>query len=294
VIKRIRTKLASEGIVGIADAIRRRMWPVRRPSYALAVPLLQGKVGLEIGGPSDLFKRKGPMPAYADARKVDNCNFSRETVWEGSIHDGKTFYFDKRHAPGTQYIAEATNLSAIASETYDFVLSSHALEHVANPLRAMHEWMRVMKDGALLVLVLPHRDATFDHQRSVTLLSHIIDDYERGVTEGDLTHLQEVLDHHDRSRDPEAGDHDSFRQRSLDNAANRCLHHHVFDSRLAVQVVDHVGLEIVAVEAFRPCNILVMARKPPAGRRVHNERFRDLLKVPHWRSPFPTDRLASQ
>jgi hypothetical protein len=35
----------------------------------------------------------------------------------------------------------------------------------------------------------------------------------------------------------------------------------VFDTRLAIELVDHMGLEILSVEGFRPYDILVLARK---------------------------------
>jgi hypothetical protein len=64
------------------------------------------------------------------------------------------------------------------------VLSSHCLEHVANPILALREWLRVMTPDGTLVLVLPHKEGTFDHQRPTTTLGHMIDDYER---EDDMT-----------------------------------------------------------------------------------------------------------
>ncbi len=45
--------------------------------------------------------------------------------------------------PGIQYVRDATDLHGIPDEKYDFVVASHALEHIANPLRAVSEWTRV-------------------------------------------------------------------------------------------------------------------------------------------------------
>ena len=49
---------------------------------------------------------------------------------------------------------------------------------------------------------------------------------------------------HDLDRDEVAKPFESFRQRSLRNFENRGLHHHVFDTRLAVGMVDRAGLEM--------------------------------------------------
>ena len=252
--------------------------------------LFQNRIGLEIGGPSSIFAWSG-LPVYKSAARIDNCTFGRHTVWEGGITEGATFCYDEHHAPGNQYIAEATDLARFASSSYDFVLSSHMLEHSANPLLALLEWTRVLKEEGTFVLVVPHKDGTFDHCRPVTTLAHLIQDYTRKTDERDLTHLEEILELHDLSLDPEAGDYDAFRQRSMNNFENRCLHHHVFNTFLAVEVVDFIGLQILAVEVFLPYHILVVARKPMSGQGVKNDGFRGMSRPPVWSSPFPSDHL---
>ncbi len=246
-------------------ALGRRLLKRRARCFRTVGSLLEGKAGLEIGGPSALFSRGGRLPVYLLVSTLDNCNYSSNTVWEGAIDQGKTFRFDKKHDPGNQYIADAVDLSVIGSGTYDFVLSAHTLEHIANPLRAMSQWMRVLKPDGVLVLAVPDKDATFDHRRPVTSLEHLIEDCDRGTTEEDLTHLPEILAFHDLQRDPEAGDFRAFKERSENNFENRCLHQHVFDTRLAVDVMNQMGLEIVALETMRPHHILAVAKKAAAS-----------------------------
>ena len=158
-IRRAWSVLKSRGSMAVLQAVGRRVFPPRLKCYTAAAPLMSGKRGLEIGGPSGLFVRRGRFPAYGIAGSLDNCNFSRTTIWEGTIQEGPTFTYDPRHEPGMQYILEATDLSAIATGRYDFVLSSHVLEHCANPLRALREWMRITTAGGAIVLVIPHKEA---------------------------------------------------------------------------------------------------------------------------------------
>jgi SAM-dependent methyltransferase len=251
---------------------------------------LRGRTALEIGGPSAVFGRFGLLPVYQLAASVDNCNFARRTVWEGAVMAGLTFRFNRRRPLGRQYIAEAADLTFIPHSTYDVVISSHTLEHVANPLKALNEWVRVLNTNGLLILVLPHRDGTFDHRRPMTTIEHLLEDLKNDVGEEDLTHLEEILALHDLARDPRAGDFSAFAHRSKRNVENRCLHHHVFDTRLAIEVVHHVGLQILAVEVVRPYHIFLVARKQPASETLDNERFQDIRCVPAWSSPFPSDR----
>jgi SAM-dependent methyltransferase len=287
---RLASVLKSRGLSGAIRAVAGRVFTPRARCFRESGPLLARKVGLEIGGPSSLFSRRGLFRVYAVVGGLDNCNFAPNTIWEGVIREGSTFRYDEHHEPGRQYILEASDLAGIPSNTYDFILSSHTLEHTANPLRALQEWLRVLKEHGLLVLVLPHKDGTFDHRRPVTPLAHLIEDFERGTTEEDLTHLPEILALHDLSRDPEAGEFADFKTRSERNVENRCLHHHVFDSAAVVRLIDHLGLELHAVEPVRPYHIFAVAEKLSGGQLPHNEPFRGSSAEYRRRSPFPSDR----
>lgn len=215
--------------------------------------------GLEIGGPSQIFSAGGLLPVYPLAASIDNCNFSRNTVWEGSIAEGRTFAFDPKRKAGRQFVAEATELLGFGSDSYDFVLSSHTIEHTANPLRALVEWRRVLKPNGILLLVVPDKHFTFDHRRPVTPLDHLLRDYECSMQEDDLTHLPEILKLHDLGRDRQAGSYEAFKTRSEQNVENRCLHHHVFDKAATVAMAEAAGYRVLSAEAKRPLHLIVVA-----------------------------------
>jgi len=126
---------------------------------------VRGRAGLEIGGPTKLFRRD--LPIYRVVGALDGVNFASRTVWEGELAEGRTYRYGKRGV-GQQVIADATDLARIGDARYDFVLSSNNLEHIANPIKALHEWVRVLKGGGHLLLVLPRKESNFDHRRDVT------------------------------------------------------------------------------------------------------------------------------
>lgn len=257
----------ARGVAGATRAIitrLRRSLAGRAISFPAYRDMFVGKTGIEIGGPSRVFASGGTFPLYPIVGHLDNCNYGDTTVWEGEISQGLTFKFDLNKPAGRQYILEATAMGGLDSGAYDFVLSSHVLEHVANPIQALFEWRRLLAEGGVLVLLLPNRKYTFDHRRPITKMEHLIADFEAGVQDDDLTHLPEILALHDLKRDPEAGDDEAFRLRSMHNAENRCLHHHVFDAGLAVNLVEYTGLKVHAVEEIYPHHILVLARKHAA------------------------------
>jgi len=44
---------------------------------------------------------------------------------------------------------------------FDFVFSSHCLEHLPNPIAALDHWIASLRDGGVLFLYLPHPDMTY-------------------------------------------------------------------------------------------------------------------------------------
>jgi SAM-dependent methyltransferase len=232
----------------------------RSSCYPLAVSLVEGKRGLEIGGPSEVFHGwYRPLRIYNQVGSLDNCDFSRETQW--SSHS-ESFRFSRFRAAGKTLLCDGSNLVRVENGSYDFVLSSHNLEHFANPVKALKEWQRVLRPGGSFILVLPHYAKTFDHRRKPTPVAHMLEDFERDTQEDDLSHLEEILNAHDLEMDPAAGTIEDLRRRSLRNFENRCLHHHVFDERNSRELLTAVGMDVLAVEQALPFHIFLLARLP--------------------------------
>jgi SAM-dependent methyltransferase len=251
---------------------------------------IRGRSGLEIGGPSELFRRSGLLPVYPRLASVDCVQWAARTAWHtldptsGFVPDGARI--------GELYILEDLDLAALASSRYDVVLSSHVVEHLANPLRAFAAWKRVTLPGGYLLMVAPHMAGTFDHRRALTPLEHLIDDFERGTGEDDLTHLDEVLELHDRARDIEF-DPAQRAAELRDNANTRMLHHHTFTTLSLGALLRHAGLEIVAAEARLPHDIYLLGRWPSSGRDNGGDPNGTLLAAAR-RSPFRVDRQAAR
>ncbi|MDE3253012.1 MAG: methyltransferase domain-containing protein [Bacteroidota bacterium] len=252
------TANASMYLTPIVDAIKLACTPKSlRPITGYADYFLH-KSGLEVGGPSKLFKKQ--LPLYKCIAHLDGCNFSMHTVWEGQILEGNHYrYYPNK--TGYQYISEASHLEKIGSETYDFVLSCHCLEHCANPIKTVEEWCRVVKKGGYLLIVVPHPEFTFDHNRPITGFNHLLEDYRNQVGEDDLTHLNEIIEKHDLKMDIPAGTKESFTERSRNNFQNRCLHQHVFDFSLLAEIFDFLQIEIIRKDFIKPYHQVILGRK---------------------------------
>jgi len=195
------------------------------------------KTGVEIGGPSET----GAI-IYRSATQMDNVIFSRETVWSSHSSSAYNYYPGKT---GNVIINDAVNITNVGDAAYDFIFSSHCLEHIANPIKALKEWLRIIKTGGHVILILPEKTRCFDHKREVSKFSTLLSQYEKNVGEDDLSTLPEILKNHDLAMDPPAGDLGSFTRRSLDNYNNRCLHHYVYSPELLVEICKYLGCEFI-------------------------------------------------
>lgn len=278
--------------MGVAAKLRELRWRAAghysRPLPQSFVAPLRGARALEVGGPSHVFSSEGLLPVYDTCVAVDGVQFAAETIWHGAQGAGP---FSPQPGPptGTLHITDGASLDGIPDDAYDAVLSSHVIEHFANPLGALSAWRRVAREGGYLLLVAPHMAGTFDHRRAVTPLSHMVEDFERATGEDDLTHLAETLALHDRSRDAEPDDQGAWSAAREDNFHTRVLHHHVFTTDSLLGLLDHAGIELLVVEVRFPHDIYVLGQfaTRPDNAGVCSRRA-------SWRkcSPFAIDRQS--
>lgn len=69
---------------------------------------------------------------------------------------------------------DAQYLSGVKDSEFDFVYSSHTLEHIVDPGVALKNWWRVLKPDGYLILYIPHRDL---YEKKTTLPSRWNEDH---------------------------------------------------------------------------------------------------------------------
>lgn len=227
---------------------------------------LKGKSGLEIGGPTRMFEKGGLFPIYPVVKSIDVCNL------DGALE-------------GVTMVCDATDLGRIASGTYDFVIASHTIEHIANPLKALSEWLRLLNEGGILFLVVPHKAGTFDHKRSVTSLSHLIEDFKNNVKEDDQAHVFEALELADPKLTLPPSNYESLRKKALNSYEGRHMHLHVYNAKLLIEVLDYLNTQILFVDVVLPFHIFIMAQKVNS-QIVQNAEFLSAEAEYKRRSPF--------
>jgi SAM-dependent methyltransferase len=126
--------------------------------------------------------------------------------------------------------------------TFDFLLSEHTLEHIGNVLRALKEWIRVLKPDGHLILFLPHKERTNDRLRERTPLAHLIEDFNRQVPDDDTTHVDEWIENVTRT----GGIPEHYRHIPKEDLAKTgSIHHHVWIAADMKEVFEYLGLRVV-------------------------------------------------
>ncbi|MCL2682701.1 MAG: class I SAM-dependent methyltransferase [Bacteroidales bacterium] len=53
---------------------------------------------------------------------------------------------------------DANHITKFVNQTFDFVFSSHCLEHMINPYYALLEWWKLVKPGGVIIFIVPDED----------------------------------------------------------------------------------------------------------------------------------------
>jgi SAM-dependent methyltransferase len=202
--------------------------------------LFVNKNGLEIGGGTYLFhfKIRG-MPIYSVAKSIDNCNF-------GKISSQNILFAYRNKILGKQFYGDAIDIKSIVHEKYDFIISCHCLEHIANPVKALKNWTFLLNDKGILLSVLPNKENNFDHNRNYTSFSHIKDDFLNDEKEDSLFHLNEVVNLFDFRKFQK--DKDAILVHLNNNPQTRHLHHHVFTKDCLIEIYKFLSIDVLFCE----------------------------------------------
>jgi glycosyltransferase involved in cell wall biosynthesis/predicted SAM-dependent methyltransferase len=162
--------------------------------------------------------------------------------------------------------ADAHELPMIPDGSVDMIVSSHTLEHLTNPVKALKEWRRILRDTGILCLAVPYYKKTFDHKRNVTTLPHFINDYQTNVGLDDASHTQEFLENFDITKDFCFNSYDVWHKNYLTNP-QIYTHYHVFDLETVRTLCEFAGFETDDV-FYRDIGVDYFGRKVSGSTKV--------------------------
>jgi SAM-dependent methyltransferase len=150
---------------------RRILWRHGERRSQFVDSYLQGLRGIEIGGSAHNDFRLSALNVDVHA---DMDTIYKEEEWRLAGRKRKVDVV----APGDDLPFD--------DNAVDFVFASHVIEHFPDPVRALQEWIRVARK--YVVLVIPHRDRTFDHERELTPVDELLERHEQRLSSTEDRH----------------------------------------------------------------------------------------------------------
>lgn len=178
--------------------------------------LLSGK-GLEIGA----LHERASLPSKC---RVEYCDaISKEEAM-------KLFPEIKHHKlVDVKYICnlDEQGLNIFSDNTFDFIILSHVIEHVANPINVVKELFRAVRPGGIVLIAAPDKTYTFDKNRGITPFSHLLAEFNQGVKDVTDDHYIDFI----KNVHPEMMQYDTEKfNEAVKKVKSRREHAHVWTS----------------------------------------------------------------
>ncbi len=199
----------------------------------------------------------------------------------------------------------------VDSPPYDYVVASHVMEHVPDPIGWLGELSDVLVDGGLILLALPDKRFCFDVNRSVTEIADLIDCHLRELRAPSFGHIYDFwskivpvdtaamwrreVDYSGAVRhDTDDADRDAYRRclESIGTGGYTDVHCHVFTPSSFLELYSklvHLGLIDSRIVAFEPTppgslEFLVALEKLSGG--ADSRRRAQEASIPRLADPF--------
>lgn len=127
----------------------------------------------------------------------------------------------------------------VADESLDFLIACHVIEHTRDPIGSIAAAWRKLKPGGRLVLVVPDKERTFDRDRPVTPLAHLIEDHAAPDRRRDYAHYEEF--YRLAMPIPEFAFADEVARHFVEGYA---IHYHVWTHDSFADMLDHIDRHV--------------------------------------------------
>jgi SAM-dependent methyltransferase len=139
----------------------------------------------------------------------------------------------------------------LGRESVDFVVASHVLEHLVDPLRFLERCHQILRPGGLLYLVVPdpralNEDVRGDRDRGRTRLEELVERRRRGATDLSDDALARIVNETERPQPPFGPDSPDYRRR-LELHRRRSVHVNVWLVEDLVEMMEYVGRSLGCV-----------------------------------------------
>jgi SAM-dependent methyltransferase len=144
-----------------------------------AFELCKGK-GLEIGALHQAFDLDAEV-IYLDRDRTEDLRIQYKN--DPRVNDIQQ----------VQIVWHSSTYPFLDNNAFDFVINSHVLEHVTNPGRQIEEWMRIIRPGGILYMIVPDKNYCFDRRRAITSTEHLIKEFESNIETTTIEHYRDFI-----------------------------------------------------------------------------------------------------
>jgi SAM-dependent methyltransferase len=155
-------------------------------------------------------------------------------------------------------VDDGESLSAFSNCSLDFIIANHFIEHARNPIGTIRTWLAKLKPGGIVYMAVPDMRCTFDSDRALTSLDHLIEDdraTEADRSELDYAHFLEYARLVDKKAEC---DIESHARRLFEKGYS--IHFHAFVPRTFLEVLRYAQNQMRL-----PLEIRAYADTPPGG-----------------------------
>lgn len=161
-------------------------------------------------------------------------------------------------------LSDLETMHGIEPESQDFVIANHVFEHVEDPLKALRSVARVLRPGGIAYMAIPDKRYTFDKDREITPLAHLLRDHAEGPDWSLAGHYEEWA----RCVDGLTGAPAAQKVAAM-IAARTNIHFHVWDFAAMLELFSHVERDesiglMVENATHIPVEVVWILRKRPA------------------------------
>lgn len=193
------------------------------------ITVIENKKVLEVGGPSELLHS-----LYAKMESISLLNHS-ESKEAHSYYMNPINTIDVYDGDAAENgIFEKYNLF----EKFEVIITSHTLEHIANPIKALEIWKKCLVPEGKIITIVPNKEECWDRVREDTSNEHLLQDYLNDTLEDDMTHV------HESSCMPRP----NYYEEVGESNSKRIIHHHIFSIENLKFVHEH--LDFITEECY--------------------------------------------